>query len=99
VPNIDALDLESAGVEVGHRGIQVNEFMRSRSNPAVFAAGDCADSEAPDLIPVSANEARIAAKNLLAGADERPIKYPPIPSVVITLPPVARVGLLEELAR
>jgi len=99
VPNIDALDLESIGVDAGPRGIQVNEFMRSTSNPAVFAAGDCADTEAPNLTPVSANEARIAAKNLLAGADERRVKYPPIPSVVFTLPPVARVGLLEEQAR
>lgn len=99
VPNLDALDLESAGVEAGRRGIQVDEFMRSKSNPAVFAAGDCADTGVPNLTPVSANEARIAAKNLLAGADERRVKYPPIPSVVFTLPPVARVGLLEEQAR
>jgi glutathione reductase (NADPH) len=73
--------------------------MRSISNPAVFAAGDCADTEAPNLTPVSANEARIAAKNLLAGRDDRRVKYPPIPSVVFTLPSVARVGLLEEQAR
>ncbi len=99
VPNIDALNLEAAGVEVGQRGVRVNEFMRSVSNPAVFAAGDCADTEAPNLTPVSANEARIVAKNLLAGGDERRVKYPPIPSVVFTLPPVARVGLLETEAR
>ena len=99
VPNIDALNLEAAGVEVGQRGIRVNEFMRSTSNPAVFAVGDCADTGAPNLTPVSAIEARIAAKNLLAGKDDRRVKYPPIPSVVFTLPPVARVGLLETEAR
>lgn len=99
VPDIDALNLKGAGVEVGQRGIRVNEFMRSVSNPMVFAAGDCADTEAPNLTPVSANEARIVAKNLLAGEDDRRVKYPPIPSVVFTLPPVARVGLLEEEAR
>jgi len=98
VPNIDALNLEAAGVEVGQRGVRVNEFMRSVSNPAVFAAGDCADTNVPNLTPVSANEARIAAKNLLAGKDDRRVKYPPIPSVVFTLPPVARVGLLEAEA-
>ncbi len=98
VPNIDALNLEAANVEVGRKGIKVNEYMRSTSNPAVFAAGDCADTGAPNLTPVSANEARIVAKNLLAGKDARPIKYPPIPSVVFTLPPVARVGLLEQEA-
>jgi glutathione reductase (NADPH) len=99
VPNIDTLKLKAADIEAGQRGIRVNEFMRSVSNPAVFAAGDCADTEAPNLTPVSANEARIVAKNLLAGKDDRRVKYPPIPSVVFTLPPVARVGLLEEEAR
>ena len=99
VPNIDALNLEIANVEVGRGGIKVNEYMRSVSNPVVFAAGDCADTGAPNLTPVSANEGRIAAKNLLAGEDARPVKYPPIPSVVFTLPPVARVGLLEHEAR
>jgi len=99
VPNIESLNLEAIGVETGRRGIKVNEFMRSTSNPNVFAVGDCADTGAPNLTPVSANEARIAAKNLLAGEDERPMSYPPIPSVVFTLPPVARIGLLESEAK
>jgi glutathione reductase (NADPH) len=73
--------------------------MRSVSNPAVFAAGDCADTGAPKLTPVSANEARVAFKNLLAGEDAREVEYPPIPSVVFTVPPVAAVGLLEAEAR
>jgi glutathione reductase (NADPH) len=99
VPNIDALNLKCAGVDVGPRGIKVNAYLRSNSNPAVFAAGDCAETGAPNLTPVSANEARIAASNLLAGKDKDPVEYPPIPSVVFTLPPVARIGLLEQEAR
>lgn len=99
VPNLDTLDLRVAGVAFGPRGIEVTEFMRSASNPSVFAAGDCADTPAPNLTPVSALEGRIASKNLLAGADERRIEYPPMPSAVFTLPPVARVGLLEAEAR
>jgi glutathione reductase (NADPH) len=99
VPNIDTLNLEVIGVETGRRGIKVNEYMRSLSNSKVFSVGDCADTGAPNLTPVSANEARIAAKNLLAGKDSRAIKYPPIPSVAFTLPPVARVGLLESEAK
>ncbi len=98
VPNIDNLNLEAIGVEIGKRGIKVNEYLRSVSNANVFSVGDCADTGAPNLTPVSANEARIAAKNLLAEEDERPMKYPPIPSVVFTLPPVARVGMLEKEA-
>jgi glutathione reductase (NADPH) len=97
VPNIDDLNLEAAGVAYSARGVTVSEYMRSTSNPNVFAAGDCADS-GPNLTPVSANEGRIVGKNLLAGKDVRAIKYPPIPSVVFTLPPVASVGLSEVAA-
>ncbi len=97
VPNIDHLNLGAAGVQSGRRGIKVSPFMRT-SNPNIFAAGDCADSGL-NLTPVSANEGRIAAKNLLAGRDEREVNYPPIPSVVFTLPQVATVGLSEEDAR
>jgi glutathione reductase (NADPH) len=96
-PNIDHLNLDAAGVESGRRGIKVSPFMRT-TNPNIFAAGDCADSGL-NLTPVSANEGRIAAKNLLAGKDAREVKYPPIPSVVFTLPQVATVGLSEATAR
>jgi glutathione reductase (NADPH) len=96
VPNIDHLNLETAGVEYSRKGIKVSPFMRT-TNPAIFAAGDCADS-GPNLTPVSALESRIAVKNLLAGKDERRVNYPPIPSVVFTLPPLASVGLSEAAA-
>lgn len=97
VPNIDHLNLSAAGVEAGPRGIKVNAGMRT-TNPLMFAAGDCADS-GPNLTPVSAYEGRVAGKNLLAGKDERTVSYPPIPSVVFTLPPVATVGLSEAAAK
>jgi len=96
VPNIDGLNLEAAGVEYGRRGIKVTAWMRT-TNPAIFAAGDCADSGL-NLTPVSAAEGRVAGKNLLAGKDQRTIHYPPIPSVVFTLPMVATVGFSEAAA-
>lgn len=97
VPNTESLNLDAAGVEYSRKGIKVSPYMRT-TNPAIFAAGDCADS-GPNLTPVSANEGRIAGKNLLAAKDEREIHYPPIPSVVFTLPQVASVGLSEAAAR
>jgi glutathione reductase (NADPH) len=97
VPNIDHLNLAAAGVESGRRGIKVSPYMRT-TNRNIFAAGDCADS-GPNLTPVSAYEGRVAGKNLLAGKDERAVKYPPIPSVVFTLPMLATVGLSEAAAR
>ncbi|MCK5500806.1 MAG: NAD(P)/FAD-dependent oxidoreductase, partial [Tritonibacter mobilis] len=74
VPNIDRLNLEAAGVEYSRRGIKVSDAMRT-TNPAIFAAGDCAAS-GPKLTPVSAFEGRVAGKNLLAGEDERTVDYP-----------------------
>ncbi|MBA8907586.1 glutathione reductase (NADPH) [Aminobacter ciceronei] len=97
VPNVEHLNLEAVGVEYGGKGIKVSPYMRT-TNPAIFAAGDCADS-GPNLTPVSAYEGRIAGKNLLAGKDEREVRYPPTPSVVFTLPQLASVGLSEAVAR
>ncbi len=97
IPNIAHLNLAATGVESGERGIKVSPYMRT-TNPNIFAAGDCADS-GPNLTPVSAYEGRVAGKNLLAGKDEHAVNYPPIPSVVFTLPMVATVGLSETAAR
>ncbi|CAN5877973.1 NAD(P)/FAD-dependent oxidoreductase [soil metagenome] len=97
VPAIDELDLDTAGVEHDKRGIAVNGYMQSVSNPAVYAAGDTARGGLP-LTPVASFESHVAASNLLAG-NHLTIEYPPIPSVVFTLPPLASVGLREDEAR
>jgi glutathione reductase (NADPH) len=91
--------LQAIGVKTGRRGVQVSKYLRSESNPNVFSVGDCADTGVPNLTPVSAYDARTAAKNILAGNDVSSISYPEIPSVVFTLPPVARIGLLESEAK
>ncbi len=98
VPEIDDLDLERAGVARGRRGVKVNEFLQSASNPAVYAAGDAAETEGMPLTPVAGYEGRIVATNLLEG-NHATADYSGIPSVVFTLPPLARVGLSEEAAR
>ncbi|MBI4264667.1 MAG: NAD(P)/FAD-dependent oxidoreductase [Acidobacteria bacterium] len=97
VPEIDDLDLEKGGVERTTRGIKVNQYLQSVSNPAVYAAGDAADS-GPMLTPVAGFEGRIVAANLLDG-NRQAVEYPAIPSVVFTLPPLAYVGLQEADAR
>ncbi|MGE5345725.1 MAG: dihydrolipoyl dehydrogenase family protein [Acidithiobacillales bacterium] len=98
VPEIDDLGLDEAGVESGRRGVRVNEYLQSVSNPAVFAAGDAADTAGLPLTPVAGYEGRIAAENLLNG-NRVSADYSGIPSVVFTIPPLARAGLSEEEAR
>lgn len=98
VPEIDDLDLVAAGVEHGPRGVKVNEFLQSVSNPAVYAAGDAAETAGMPLTPVAGYEGRIVAANLLDGR-RATADYSGVPSVVFTVPPLAKVGLSEEAAR
>lgn len=99
VPEIDDLGLETAGVEWDARkGVKVNEYLQSVSNPAVYAAGDAAASGGLPLTPVAGYEGRIVVANLLKGNLARP-DYLGIPTVVFTIPHLASVGLLEETAR
>lgn len=96
VPDIDNLDLEKGGVRFDKKGIAVNEFLQSISNPSVYAAGDAA-AVGPPLTPVAAMEGRTVAKNILKGNNTK-ADYYAITSVVFTSPPLASVGLSESEA-
>jgi glutathione reductase (NADPH) len=98
VPEIDDLNLDAAAVKWSKRGVAVNEFLQSVSNPAVYAAGDAAASGGPPLTPVAGYESVIVAANLLKGNHQKPT-YLGIPTVVFTIPPLAAVGLSESEAR
>ncbi len=98
VPDLDDLALEAGGVEHSPAGVRVDDHLRSVSNPMVWAAGDCAATEGPALTPVAGYEGRIVAANLLDGPHAT-ADYRVVPSVVFTLPPLARVGLTEQEAQ
>jgi glutathione reductase (NADPH) len=97
VPEIDDLDLGVAGIEREQRGVKVNEFLQSVSNPAVYAAGDAVASGGPPLTPVASYDGLIVAANLLKGNHKRP-NYVGIPTTVFTIPQLASVGLGEREA-
>lgn len=97
VPDLADLALEEGGIKCdGHR-LELNEYLQSTSNPAVYAAGDAA-SVGPPLTPVASRDGAVVARNMLEGNREKP-DYLGVPSVVFTTPPLARVGMLEEEAR
>lgn len=98
VPEVDDMDLAAAGIEWDERGVKVNQYLQSVSNPAVYAAGDVAASGGPPLTPVAGYEGRIVAANLLEG-NKTTADYAGTPSVAFTVPPLAAVGLQEEAAR
>ncbi len=99
VPSIDDLDLEKGKVEFNKKGIVVNEFLQSPSNKKVYACGDVSDSEGLPLTPLSSQEARVVAANILNKNKPEKAYYPPQPTVVFTLPNLASVGLSENAAR
>jgi glutathione reductase (NADPH) len=96
-PDLDALDLDVAGVTTEKGRLKLNEFLQSQSNPKVYAAGDAA-SIGPPLTPVSSHDAKVVAGNLLDGNRHKP-DYRGVPSVAFTIPPIASVGLGEAEAR
>ena len=98
VPDLDDLRLDIGGVEHSRDGIRVNRSLQSVSNPIVYGVGDCAATGGPRLTPVAGYEGRLVAANLIEGA-HREIDYSAVPSVVFTIPPLARVGLTEDQAR
>lgn len=93
VPEIDDLEPTRGGVE-RDKGILVNEYLQSVSNPDVYAAGDAAQSGGPALTPVASYEGQVAAENLLK-PQTRASDYGEIPSVVFSIPPMASVGLRQ----
>ena len=97
VPDLDDLDLEAGGVKREKRGVAVNQFLQSVSNPAVYAGGDAAAS-GPPLTPKADHDVGVLVTNLLEGNRRTP-SYDGIASAVFTIPPMASVGLLEEAAR
>ena len=98
VPDLSRLNLNAAGVEWGERGVRVAGHLQSTTNARVWAVGDAADTAGMPLTPVAVSEGKVAASNMLKGATTVP-DYAGVPTVVFTIPELARVGLLEEEAR
>ena len=98
LPAIADLGLAATGVEFDVRkGVLVDEYLRSVSNPDVYAAGDAA-AAGPPLSPVAGVQGSIVAAHLLGGSREQP-SYHSTPSVIFTTPVVAGVGYSEETAK
>ncbi len=94
-PALDGLELERGGIELGDRGkLRLDSALRT-TNPRVWAAGDAAGGLMHT--PVAGYEGRVVAASIDSGTAVEP-DYSAVPSVVFTLPTIARVGLTEAEA-
>ncbi|TIT90860.1 MAG: NAD(P)/FAD-dependent oxidoreductase, partial [Mesorhizobium sp.] len=97
VANVEGLDL-GAGVVVHREGrIEIDDHLRSRSNPDVYVCGD-AVWNSPQLSPIATYEGGIVGRNIAEGPKHRP-DYSHIPASLYSIPAVASVGLTEAKAR
>jgi len=96
--DLGSLDLDAAGVQWDEHGVHVAPHLQSPTNPAVYAAGDSANTAGMPLTPVAVIEGKVAASNMLKATTTVP-DYAGIPTAVFTIPELARVGMLEHQAR
>lgn len=105
-PNIETLDLEKAGVDVGPTSLEgpgynstsaiaVDEYGRT-SQLHIFAVGDC--SNQINLTPVAVGEGRAFADTEF-GNRRRSLSHENVPSAVFSTPEAATVGMTEATAR
>ena len=97
IPQLSKLALDAANVAHGTEGVTVAGHLQSTTNPAVYAAGDAADTPGAPLTPVAVFEGKVAASNMLRGTTTTP-DYAGVPTAVFTIPELVRVGLLEDEA-
>jgi pyruvate/2-oxoglutarate dehydrogenase complex dihydrolipoamide dehydrogenase (E3) component len=93
-PNIDGLNLDAAGVEMGEWGIGVNCAMQT-SQPHIFAVGDV--NGLHEVVHIAIQQGEVAGWNA-THLDQTPREVDErlTTTVVFTDPPVANVGLTEK---
>jgi pyruvate/2-oxoglutarate dehydrogenase complex dihydrolipoamide dehydrogenase (E3) component len=96
VPNVEGLNLETAGVDFDRKkGIAVNDYLQT-SNPAIYAAGDvCLPTKFTHTADASA---RIVIQNALF-LGRKKLSDLTIPWCTYTDPEIAHVGLYERDAQ
>ena len=97
IADVDTLNLAAGNVRLSDGRIELDDYMRSKSNPSVYVCGDALWS-APQLSPVATYGGRLVGRNIVEGPVAKP-DYGNIPSCVFTVPALASVGLTEAKAR
>jgi dihydrolipoamide dehydrogenase len=95
VPNTKELGIEKIGIALSNQGyIQINNQCQT-SLPSIYAVGDV--TEGPALAVKAIAQGKIAAESIAGKRPEYDSSF--LPKIVHFQPPIASVGLNEEMAR
>ena len=94
-PNVEGLELEKIGVQIGRRGIEVNSKLQT-SVKNIYAAGDVIGHYL--FTHVAAFQAQLLLRNIFFPFSKT-INYAVVPWTTFCDPEVARCGLTEAEAR
>lgn len=100
VPNLEALDLQTANVQAGPRGIATDVALRSLTNRRVYAAGDIADPAGIGpraLTHAGGYHATVLIRRMLFRLPAK-LDYRALPRVTYTDPELAQTGMTEAEA-
>jgi dihydrolipoamide dehydrogenase len=95
-PDVDALGLKDAGVELDERGLVRVDGAQRTTAAGIYAIGDLVHG--PALAHKASDEGIIAAEDS-AGLATHPLSYVDIPRATFCTPNVGSFGLTEEQAR
>jgi dihydrolipoamide dehydrogenase len=95
-PDVDALGLKDAGIELDERGLVRVDGAQRTTAPGIYAIGDLVHG--PALAHKASDEGIIAAEDS-AGLPTHPLSYIDIPRATFCSPNVGSFGLTEEQAR
>jgi glutathione reductase (NADPH) len=96
IANVEELNLDTANIQHDGIHIEVDKYLRSVSNPAVWVVGDALVHSA-QLSPLATYEGRLVGQNIVDGAHKSP-DYSVVPSAVYTVPALSSVGMTETEA-
>ncbi len=95
-PDVEALNLDGAGIKLGEDGLIAVDGALKTSNAKVYAIGDLVPG--PALAHKASDEGVIAAE-AIAGRPTHPITYVDVPRSTFCTPNVASFGLTEQQAK
>ena len=101
IPNVEGLNLETAGVSYNRKGIVANQCLQT-SQPHIFASGDIVGPY--QFTHMADYQTRIVVQNIIKRMIPLPlplakVDYSVVPWATFSSPEVARVGLNETEAR